>query len=362
MPEPELWFPRAVRDPCDPSRWGNHADQGEPKFLLHTTEGRTLGLYSPDPAHGPARRYYGNLGTWPHFTLALQDGRWRVFQHIPAERSAMSLRNLPGGVETNRDNVLQTEIAWQAEHIRKLPTEAMDELARLLAWAHHVRGVPIRSTVEWVAYPPPPGWGDRQRLSPAAWDAYSGVLGHAHAAENDHMDPGRIDIVTLLHLADRYAQPEDDMPSPRDWTEEDWAAFRRHAGQGVHDHLWAQMQARPANAPDDWYPPRQAGVGAVLRRSYEMTGAVVRDVEKLRQPGAVGGTEPAEPASLADFPTLLAAAGVRDFPVVARIVAAGSAWMLDKLELAPVPSLAAGGEPDRGEWDDRDVGDTSSEV
>jgi hypothetical protein len=51
-----------------------------------------------------------------------------------------------------------------------------------------------------VAYPA--SYGDApQRLSPAAWDAYSGVLGHQHAPDNSHGDPGAIDINRILSAA-----------------------------------------------------------------------------------------------------------------------------------------------------------------
>jgi hypothetical protein len=196
MSDLNLWYPGRVHDPAPPELWGTHADSGEPKFLLHATQGG-LGVYTPDPK----RLYYGRPGNWPNGTLARSAGVWRLFQHIPANRSSLSLRNLDGGVQTNRDNVFQVEIACRAEEVDSLPGEALEELARVLVWVHRVRGVPLDSTVRWVAYPRSYGSDAAQRLSGPAWDAYSGVLGHQHAPENDHGDPGDFPIDVLLGRA-----------------------------------------------------------------------------------------------------------------------------------------------------------------
>lgn len=230
----DLWYPGGIRDPAPESCWGTHADTGEPKFVVHTTEGG-LGVYTPDPNKGKGRRYYGNTGTWPNYTLAAPGGQWRVYCHIPAGRSAMALRNLPGGVQTNRDNTSQVEVAWQAAKIRELPDAAVAELAALLAWEHKVRGVPLSSAVRWVAYPPA-GVGDGQRLGPQAWDAYAGVCGHQHVPENDHLDPGAFPIARLLDWATGLAYPtapEGDVTTPEDLR----AVLNEGTGHGQHD--WA---------------------------------------------------------------------------------------------------------------------------
>jgi hypothetical protein len=40
-----------------------------------------------------------------------------------------------------------------------------------------------------------------KRLSGQQWLDFSGWLGHQHAPENDHWDPGAIDITDLLNRA-----------------------------------------------------------------------------------------------------------------------------------------------------------------
>jgi hypothetical protein len=289
----DLWYPGGVPDPAPPSVWGSFTDSGEPKFLLHTTEGH-LGAYHPDPNTGAGRRYYGNTGTWPNYTLAWNPiwKCWSVYNHIPANRSSLSLRNRPGGVQTNRDCVTQIEIATRAAEIRDLPHAAMAALAALLAWEHVTRGVPLASTVRWVAYPASYGERAPQRLSGPAWDAYAGVLGHQHAPENDHGDPGDFPVQALLalardHLSPPPPPPEDDVPKPSEWDQADRDAI----GAAFHDYLWRQMQARPHDAPEDWHPPKEFGVGGVLRRSYEMIGEVLA-------PRAPAGARASEPLSI----------------------------------------------------------------
>jgi hypothetical protein len=307
----DLWYPGGVPDPAPSGVWGEFTDHGEPKFLLHTTESRT-GAYHPSPFTGDSRRrYYGNTGTWPNYTLAWHtaSNRWRVYNHIPANRSSLSLRNRAGGVQTNRDNVTQVEVAARAAEIRFLPDEALGELARLLAWEHLTRGVPLASTVRWVAYPASYGERAPQRLSGPAWDAYAGVLGHQHAPENDHGDPGDFPIENLLALAREHLAP----PRPPEGdvdltlTPEQLRAIGTEAAAAWHALVWGQMQTPPDNAPPGWHPPYQRDVGSLVRRGYEMTGAIWADLADLRaavdaHAGPVARSASHEPLS---FPGLL---------------------------------------------------------
>ncbi len=255
----DLWYPDGIHDPAPEDLWGTHSPGCGPKFLLHTTEGG-FGVYSPDARRGDARRYFGHTW-WPTYTLARRVGSlWRVFQHMPANRSARALENDPNRPpETNRGNVSQVEIAWKAAEIAALPGEALDQLAKLLAWEHAARGVPLTSSVRWVG-PGGFGAGAPQRLSGPAWTAYAGVLGHQHAPENAHWDPGEFPIEALLSRAREIAGGDGDVAIPQD------------VAQATVDLLQRQAWERPAGAPDGWHPPRQASVGAMLRRDYEMIG------------------------------------------------------------------------------------------
>lgn len=181
---PDIWCPFAKRNEAPKHLWGieQRADTG----LLHSTE--SLDTFNPNP-----HNYFGHDG-YPHFTVNSKG----IWQHIPINRSARALLNKPGGVETNKSDVVQIEIAWRAEVIRAMPTATMENLRELMRWIEANSDVPRVSTVNWMPYPKSYGESAEQRLHGKAWLEYKGWLGHQHADENDHGDPGNIDIVWLL--------------------------------------------------------------------------------------------------------------------------------------------------------------------
>ena len=200
------WYPAAIVDRGNDS--GAYTDLGEPKGLLHTTEGKS---------YAGARGAYVQNNSWPHFTATYENGRFVIYQHNSVLVASRSLRNESGGVQTNRDNVVQIELvgtadrnkasSWGAQYSGNFPKGYLDGIAAWMRWVEAVRGVPRRSTVTWKAYPESYG-ANGVRLSGAQWDAYSGWLGHQHAPENSHGDPGLIDIKYLLSGEDDMT-PED---------------------------------------------------------------------------------------------------------------------------------------------------------
>lgn len=176
------------------------------KLLIHTTEGSSI-----ESAIGA---YWAN-NSWPHLTVDCRHGRIpRRSGHLDMAVAARALRNEPGGVQTNTDGVVQIEVVGQAAN-----PPAID-----WAWlganvvAHICRGllIPLVSQVQWVAYPASYGRLAPQRLSPDAWTAVQGLVGHQHVPENDHGDPGAIPIDVVLAAASELPlppppPPEDDM-------------------------------------------------------------------------------------------------------------------------------------------------------
>ena len=162
------------------------------KLLLHTTEGSSWPGYSGGAVA-------------PNFT-ALPDTAsrrlvWR--QHWPINQSSRALlhtRTQP----TNGDHVVQVELIGTCVpggpglYWPTAPDWALQGVANLLSWLHTEWDVPKASTVAWRAYNAP---GDRQRLSDTAFDAYRGVLGHQHAPQNDHRDPGSLNVARIIELA-----------------------------------------------------------------------------------------------------------------------------------------------------------------
>lgn len=224
--------------------WLRHAEQiigndagsmngdGSRKLLLHSTEGSTI--------EGAVAAYKAN-NSWPHLTVDCP--LRRIVQHLNLTVAARSLRNAAGGVETNRDGTIlvQVEMVGTATHPTTLgsPEDLVwfaEQVVRPVCVPLHV---PIATTVAWPSYPGSAGLDAPQRLSAGAWDAYSGILGHMHAPENTHGDPGSIDIAWIL----RATTEEDDfMPALTD-------AEQRELLRKVRD-IWDETAANPTDASE----------------------------------------------------------------------------------------------------------------
>ncbi|MER5312665.1 hypothetical protein ABT034_33385 [Streptomyces sp. NPDC002773] len=181
--------------------------------VWHTTEGTTLPTYGGGAA-APT------ITAVPDF--AAKKLRW--YQHFDIEQSARALVDRAGGITTNRNNLAQVELVgtcdpathrkWTAAgraHIfwPEAPEWALREVAAFVCWLHQNHGVPMTSTVTWRAYPGSYGQSAPQRLSAAAFNEYTGHLGHQHVPEgNDHGDPGNFDMARVLRYA--AGTPEED--------------------------------------------------------------------------------------------------------------------------------------------------------
>jgi hypothetical protein len=160
---------------------------------LHTTEGSGWPSYSGGAVA-------------PNFTAypdpAAKALIWR--QHFPitmSSRALMHTRTQP----TNGDHVVQVELIGTCVpggpglYWPGAPDWALAGVAAFLAWLAAEWGDHLlASTVAWRAYN---ASGDGQRLSDGAYDAYRGVLGHQHAPQNDHRDPGALNVPRIIELA-----------------------------------------------------------------------------------------------------------------------------------------------------------------
>ena len=175
---------------------------GEPIGLLHSTETGTW----------PG---YGGGSSAPHLTV-LFDTKTKTIaarQHFSTTRPARALVNKAGGVQTNNARVFQIELigscdrAFATKHgypyLPDLLTEpwARDALAAVLEAVSATQSIPLFSSVAWAAYPGSYGEKAAQRLSGTEWEEYTGWLGHQHAPENDHGDPGNIPVAAILAAA-----------------------------------------------------------------------------------------------------------------------------------------------------------------
>lgn len=194
------------------------------RVLWHTTEGGS---------GWPSYVYNGvEGGSAPHLTCrpnrTTKTLDWR--QHYRLDESACALRNLAGGVETNRTGVIQIELVgtsvpgdpgypWHAAD-----DWALEGLALFSRWLSDTWDIPLTDQGRrWVPIVRRGAYvfqvGAPSRLSPSAWLAAYGHLGHQHAAENDHIDPGALDVPRMLTMA----RGEDDMPTPEEVAAAVWA-------------------------------------------------------------------------------------------------------------------------------------------
>jgi hypothetical protein len=183
--------------------------------VLHSTEG--LGLPG-----------YDGGASAPNFTFLprIQSQKVEVYQHYRYDISSRALRNLKGGVETNTLNVAQVELVgtcdpkyrveWRTngkvyragvDYIfwPEAPDWALWEIAEFIAWTHEMHGVPLTVPELWLPYPSSYG-NSPARMSFSQWTNFSGTCGHQHAAENDHGDPGNINIGKIMEMVRTIVQ------------------------------------------------------------------------------------------------------------------------------------------------------------
>lgn len=178
-----VWHPSAKRQPLEDA--GTFTGGGR-KFVVHTTEGPTLeGAFDTVELKRSA----------PHFILEVINGRRRLVQCIPINLAARGLEHNVGP-ETNRANCIQVEVVGFTD--RKLAaklghlelwvpnwsTDIYKHLHLLMQWTHDHFSVPMRADHPFVGQP---GFA---RLSGQAFVNAVGLVGHCHAANNDHVDPG----------------------------------------------------------------------------------------------------------------------------------------------------------------------------
>lgn len=253
----DLWYPNAVRMPANEDLWGSFTGQ-KPKIVLHTTEG----------PHGVVDQggdlYFGRSGTCPNATLAIVGGRWRICHHIPNNWGSDALVH-NGPVQTNRANVVQVEIAWTSADIASLPNEAYAELAAFCRWDSSVRGTPL--IAPYVFAPA----GDAHRMTYDEWLNFSGICGHQHVPENDHTDPGALDVRKLISTANGTPPPTGNINRYSGEPEVAQGA----TGPAVKDLQWAlNMVIVPGHTPlvvDGMFGPATRGTVVQYQRNRNLT-------------------------------------------------------------------------------------------
>lgn len=221
----DLWLPGFQVVPGESSgTWADH-DDGTHIGVVHTTEGLSLQA---------ALGAYRQNRSWPHTTVGGPD-RVRI-QHLPLNVPARALKNTSAPGQTNREpRVIQVEILGFAGQSHTWDDDYLDWLGRNVIGPMSLLGrVPLTTSVEF--YGADCGWTlasptARQRLSREQWDTYSGWLGHQHVIENDHWDPGGLDMARILAAA-RGHLPPTPAPIPAPSGEPTMLIFREPAQRG----------------------------------------------------------------------------------------------------------------------------------
>jgi hypothetical protein len=197
-----LWLPAATRNyHARGNPWSSTTD---PKGCLHTTE--TSGWPS-----------YNGWAYHPHATIMPTPGRGvTVRQHLPFNQGAFALRNLSGGVQTNRDFVFQFELIGSCErggpgYFWPNADDAVlkDLFRKVVKPLSDAFKIPLKAPT-FQSYPPSYGARGKTntvRMSGKAFDNYSGWLGHQHVPENSHGDPGAFPWARMLAVGQKSEPP-----------------------------------------------------------------------------------------------------------------------------------------------------------
>ena len=246
-----------------------------PKGLLHTTEG------------GGWTSYNGWTEA-PHATvMPLPCVGVEVRQHIPFSQAAMGLVH-SGGVETNRAYVFQFELVGTCAGTAGLYdwTHADDAVLadlyrKVIEPLSTAFGIPIRA-LPFQAYPDsygPRGVTNTVRLSGAEWLAYSGWMGHQHAVESLHGDPGAFPWDRMI------ANAGGDMPL----TDAEWKRL---------SDLMDSKAATYADAVENRYAVKLTD-GSIVNRDVELGSLDALIHQVLAKVSTGGGGGAVDPAALA---------------------------------------------------------------
>lgn len=171
----DLWYPKADLSDKATADAGSFLG-GYPKGIWHKTQGTS---------YSGALATYKATKNWPNMTIGYDaSGKPTAWQHIAAGTAARALKNLTGGVETNRWNCFQIEIVGLADH--PVPDDICAILKDVSKWLEKDFGIPRTCSVTFL----PAAHSGPARMSFSAWRLYSGWCGHQHVPENDHGDPG----------------------------------------------------------------------------------------------------------------------------------------------------------------------------
>lgn len=161
------WYPAANKSVKGNS--GGSYTGGPFRTVLHTTEGSS--------ASGAISAFKSN-NSWPHFLI---DYVGSVWQFVDTGVAARALRNLSGGVQTNRESAIQIEIVGFAGKPNEHPINQIDSVKNLMRWIESTHGVQAKGPGRPFAT----AYGQNHlRFTNSEWDVFNGTCGHCHVPEN----------------------------------------------------------------------------------------------------------------------------------------------------------------------------------
>jgi hypothetical protein len=170
--------------------------EGPFKIVHHTTEGTT---------YASARAAYRANKSDPHFTVVGEE----VYQHVDTGLAARSLKNPPGGVETNRDSAVQIEVvAFAGQPKDPITLKTVAKLCRWIESEHAVEQRWPNGRPRWSTNGNDPGGHNR---TPSTWDNEGGHYGHSQVPENSHWDPGYTPVEVAMVTPEAIFDPHDEL-------------------------------------------------------------------------------------------------------------------------------------------------------
>lgn len=196
-----LWLPDAER--VAGAHAGGTLIAGPERTTWHITWDRL----DPRPTFDNVRDYLVRENFEP--TLLWDPETGRVAQFLAADRSAYAVRNLAGGVETNRlgDVHVQIEVYFSPGYKnRALFTDGpLVGLDKIMAWLDQL-GVPRVAVGDW----------SNPTRDVTRWKTTAGHYGHFEVPENDHSDPIAGTNIALILAAGVPVPPPVPTPEPED--------------------------------------------------------------------------------------------------------------------------------------------------
>lgn len=198
---------------------------GPKRVIWHSTEN--------DPTRTSAytiAEYLNRVGYQVHMVWNPVTGE--IVQMIPADRAGRGLRNLNGGVQTNREGDVCVQIEVVAHASKPFTQYEMKGLDKIMKW---VRGLGVPDV--WPGGPPPK-YPSTDHVSAAVWNSKAGHYSHSQTPENDHDDPGAIDIRKLfgddISAEDVWKQQLGPVPWPVKDGDKNWQASTILLNLGDH--------------------------------------------------------------------------------------------------------------------------------